>query len=132
MNSTETAGLSLTESEWRVMECLWERSPQTGRQLTDALEAKAGWNRSTTLTLIRRLEGKNAIAHSEGERVLEYRPLISRDDAVLAETESFLSRLYHGSVSMLVSAMTRKQKLSDEEIAELYALLREQKGDGDD
>ena len=41
----------LAPAEWNIMECLWERAPQTGRELTEQLEASMGWSRSTTLTL---------------------------------------------------------------------------------
>ena len=48
-----------------------------------------------------------------------------REDAALAETETFLDRVYQGSLSMMVSAMTRRQAISKEEIDELYELLRQ-------
>ena len=48
----------LAPAEWNIMECLWERAPQTGRELTEQLEASMGWSRSTTLTLLRRMVGK--------------------------------------------------------------------------
>ena len=41
------------------------------------------------------------------------------------ETEDFLDRVYHGSVGLLMSAITRKQQLSKEEIDELYAILQQ-------
>lgn len=44
----------LAPAEWNIMECLWECAPQTGRELTEQLEASMGWSRSTTLTLLRR------------------------------------------------------------------------------
>ena len=47
------------------------------------------------------------------------------EDAALAETETFLDRVYQGSLSMMVSAMTRRQAISKEEIDELYELLRQ-------
>lgn len=27
----------LAPAEWNIMECLWERAPQTGRELTEQL-----------------------------------------------------------------------------------------------
>lgn len=117
--------INLTEAEWSVMECLWEEAPLTGRQMTDCMEKKMGWNRSTTLTLLRRLEEKEAVvSDSQGVKKLFY-PKLIREDAALQETESFLERVYGGSVSMLVSAMTKKQALSKGEIDELYAMLKE-------
>ena len=34
----------LAPAEWNIMECLWERAPQTGRELTEQLEASMGWS----------------------------------------------------------------------------------------
>ena len=120
--------LDLTTAEWKVMECLWERSPLTGREVSEALTASAGWTRSTALTMLRRMTEKGLIACSDENGVREYAPLIIRSDAVQRETESFLDRVYSGSVSMMVSAMTKKQTLPQSEIDELYALLSSMEG----
>lgn len=120
--------INLTSAEWNVMECLWESGSMTGREATILLEEKMGWSRSTTLTLLRRLEEKGAISSdSEGAKKL-FLPIISREDAALQETESFLERVYNGSVSMMLSAMTKKQALSKTEIDELYAMLKDMEG----
>ena len=123
-----TNELDLTTAEWKVMECLWERSPLTGREVSEALAASAGWTRSTALTMLRRMTEKGLIACSDENGVREYAPLIIRSDAVQRETESFLDRVYSGSVSMMVSAMTKKQTLPQSEIDELYALLSSMEG----
>ena len=117
-------GVSLTPSEWQLMEGLWEQSPRTGREAAEDLRLRAGWSRSTSLTMLRRMADKGLIAcDSEGE-VLQYRPLVKREDAVREETRSFLDRVYKGSVSMLLSAMTREQTLSREELERLREILR--------
>lgn len=118
--------MNLTDAEWNVMECLWEKSPRTGRETTDWLEEKMGWSRSTTLTLLRRMEKKGAVAgENDAEEGMKlFRPLIQREDAALEEAESFLSRVYHGSVSQMVNSLTQKQALPQEEIDELYELLK--------
>ncbi|MGM9557088.1 MAG: BlaI/MecI/CopY family transcriptional regulator [Oscillospiraceae bacterium] len=123
--------ISLTTAEWSVMECLWEHSPLTGREAAEQLKQKMGWTRSTTLTLLRRLEDKGAIAGDSEGSLKTFRPLLQRDDAALRETEDLLERVYHGSLSLMVSAMTRKQALSQREIDELYAILREMEADRD-
>lgn len=123
---------SLTTAEWNVMECLWEKSPRTGREATQWLEDRTGWNRSTTLTLLRRLEAKGAVSSDTESGVKSFRPLIRREDAALRETENLLSRAYHGSLSLMVSALTKKQSLPQQEIDELYALLQELEADKDD
>ena len=115
----------LTEAEWSVMECLWDAGAITGRELAEKLQKKVGWSRSTSLTLLRRLVAKGAVADEDCRGVKTYRPLVAREEAALRETNHLLERAYRGSVSLLVSTLTRKQDLPQEEIDELYAILRE-------
>ena len=125
MSMEKSLRVSLTPSEWHVMEYLWAHGPSTGRETTQALAADMGWSRSTTLTLLRRMEAKGAVAGDDSAGVRRFRPTVGRDAAALQETEDFLDRVYRGSLSLMVSAMTRQQALSKSEIDELYALLRE-------
>jgi len=119
----ENYNISLTGSEWNVMECLWESSPRTGREVAETLKKSVGWSRTTTLTMLGRMTAKGLIKCDEGG-MKEYSPLVERDAAVMQETDDFLKRVYKGSVSMMVSALTERESLSDEEIEELYAILR--------
>lgn len=117
--------ISLTQAEWEVMECLWGESPLTGREVTQRMQQRCGWSRSTTLTLLGRLEAKGAVTSTTEEKGPKvFSPLLAREDAALRETEDFLSRVYHGSLSLMVSALTRKQALSQQEQNELYELLK--------
>lgn len=116
--------INLTDAEWNVMECLWEKSPRTGRETIDLLKERMGWSRSTTLTLLRRMEEKGAIASEAIGSCKGFYPLISRESAALQETENFLGKVYKGSLGMMLTAFTQKQNLSKEEIEELYAILK--------
>ena len=120
--------ISLTKTEWNLMECLWEASPGTGREATDYMRKHVGWTRSTTLTMLRRMSEKGLISCEEKEGVKVYTPLIKREDAVIRETDDFLKRVYKGSISLMMSAITKRQELTKEEIDELYAILREAEG----
>ena len=124
---------SFTPTEWKLMECLWEKGSVTGREAVDDLHARAGWSRSTTLTMLRRMTEKGLIACGEEGGVKSYAPLLAREDAEERTTEDFLHRVYRGSVSLMMSAITHKQELSRQEIDELYAILRQaEKGVKDD
>lgn len=124
--------IDLSPAEWRVMECLWEKSPLTGRELTEKLGQEMGWNRSTTLTLLRRMEAKGTVSADSSGTVKQYFPAVQRADAAMQETENFLHRVYHGSLSLMVSALTRKKALPQKEIDELYAMLQKLEGDESD
>lgn len=116
---------TLTAAEWRLMECLWEKSPCTGREAVETLKKRVGWSRSTTLTMLRRMEDKGIIHCENTAGVKTYSPLIPREDAVIRETDTFLDRVYKGSVSMMVNTITQKQPLSQQEIDALYAILKQ-------
>ena len=65
------------------------------------MQQRCGWSRSTTLTLLSRMEAKGAVAgESEGGKKA-FRPLVCREDAALQETEDFLERVYKGSLSLM-------------------------------
>ena len=119
---------SLTGAEWTVMECLWEYSPRTGREVALWLNEKMGWSRSTILTFLRRLEGKGAVVSDTTTDPMTFCPAIDREAAAMAEAEHLLERAYHGSLSLLVSALTRREALPQAEIDELYGLLEELEG----
>lgn len=124
--------IALTEAEWSVMECLWEKSPRTGRETVAWLEQKMGWTRSTTLTMLRRLEAKGAVTGDTNGELKTFRPLIAREEVAIRETENLLDRAYKGSLSLLVSSLTKKQSLPQKEIDGLYAILKEMEGKRND
>lgn len=114
----------LQQSEWYIMEKLWEESPRTIVQLYHALEVDPGWSKSTVNTLLGRMVDKGIIYYEDGGKARQYYPRVRREDAAHAETESLLKRVYQGSVSMMMSTLVKKNALSDEEIDELYEILR--------
>lgn len=122
--------MNLSDMEWNVMELLWEKGQVTGREATEHMEAELGWSRSTTLTHLRRMEAKGAVGSRTVDGLKTFQPLVKREEAVLQETEDFLSRIYKGSVSLMVSQLTQKQALPQDEIDELYAILDQMKAEG--
>ena len=116
---------NLTPTEWHLMECLWDDSPRTGREAAAYMARSQGWSRSTTLPLLRRMPAKGFIDCPEEHGINVSAPLLDRADAAVRETESFLSRVYRGSVSTLLSAVTQQQSLTKAEIDELYDIIRQ-------
>jgi len=120
--------ISIPNSEWMIMELLWDEAPLTVTQIARAMEEKTGWTKSTTKTLINRMAAKGLLRLQEGEKAREYYPAIPRSEAVLAETESLLARLYNGSLGLMVNTLVEKKSLSRREIEELRAILDKMEG----
>ena len=115
--------IDLSNSEWKLMRRLWDRAPSTITELTAALREETGWSKNTVITMLSRLEAKGAVRHEEGERAKRYFPVMDRRDAARAETESFLGKVYGGSLGLMMSAMVESRRLSESDIAELSAIL---------
>ena len=115
--------IKLNASEWNVLNCLWENHPRTVMQLVADLEEAVSWAKSTTITTLRRMEEKGLVRVEQAGRGKVYFPAVEREQAVTAETRSFLDRVYQGSVGLMMSAMARRQELSADEISELRAIL---------
>ena len=118
----------LTASEWSVLTCLWEDSPRTVMQLVADLGDRVGWAKSTTITTLRRMEEKGLVLMEQTGRGKSYSPAVEREQAVTAETHSFLDRVYQGSVGLMMSAMAKRQELSVDEVAELRSILDQIEG----
>ena len=117
--------VTLTNSEWYVLDCLWEHSPLTVMELVERLSQKVGWAKSTTITTLRRMEEKGLVHCEVTGRTRHYRPLVERRQAVRRETRSFMNKVYRGSVGLMVSAMAQDKALTRKEIDELYEILRQ-------
>lgn len=120
--------VNLSDSEWKLMNHLWARSPQTITELTAVLRAETGWSKNTVITMLSRLETKGAVRYEPGGRARRYFPAVQREDAALAETESFLSKVYGGSLGLMVSSLVESHALSEEDLAELAAILERAEG----
>lgn len=115
---------NLTNSEWHVLDQLWDSAPMTVMQLVSALNQSVGWAKSTTITTINRMETKGLLRAEVHGRAKHYYPTVERQEATRHETRSFIDKVYRGSIGLMMSAMTDGQTLTRDEIDELYAILR--------
>lgn len=123
MTSMKGYTIEITKAEWFVLECLWKESPKTVMQIVKEMKEQAGWAKSTTTTMVKRMTEKGLLRCEEGEKARLYYPMVDQEEAVHRETESFLDRVYQGSIGMMMSAMVKRNNLTEKDIEELHALL---------
>lgn len=115
---------SLSDGEWKLMNLLWKEAPRTIAQMVFLLKEDTGWTKGTVFMMLSRLMDKGAVRAETGGRSKLYFPVLKQEDAALCETENFLSKVYHGSVGLMVASMAGQKALTREDIDELYAVLR--------
>ena len=117
----------LTEAEWRIMKLLWRESPQTAKQIINALSDDIDWSPKTIKTLLNRLINKKVLGFKARGRIYEYHPLVKEKDCLKFERHSFLSRVYNGALQPMLIAFLEDHNLSSEEIDELRKILDTEK-----
>ena len=114
---------TITDSEYEIMKILWaSREKLTVGHVVQALDDHR-WTASTVSTFLQRLLKKEVVGCEKKGKTNLYYPLLDQTDYHLQETETFLGKVYKGSVKNLVAALYENQKLSQEDIDDLKALF---------
>ncbi len=119
--------IQVTEAEWKIMEVLWDHSPRTMGEITRILEPETGWTRHTVITLLKRMTEKGAVSVDDSERAKLYTPLISREEASAEETHKFLSHVFRGKASLLVSHLVEAGDLSEDDLRQILDVMEGRK-----
>jgi predicted transcriptional regulator len=117
--------MQISNAESQVMDALWRRGPLTPDDLVAEVGPANGWARNTVRVLITRLVRKGAIKGGKEEGRFLYRPLLAREDYVLAESQSLLDRLFEGKLAPMVAHFAQHRNLTPEEMEKLNAILSE-------
>lgn len=117
----------ISDAEHAVMEVLWEKAPLTAQEVFERVAPEREWSANTVKTLLGRLLAKNIIAHEEDGRRYRYRPLVARADYVEGESRRLMDRLFGGRLTPLVAHLAERDVLSDQDIADIEALLKDLK-----
>ncbi len=116
----------ISEAELVVMEALWSADrPLTAAEVTQRIHPRHGWSDRTVKTMLGRLLAKGILAHEEDGRRYLYRPTVARESYVAGESRRLVDRLFGGRAAPLVAHLAEGQGLSQDDIAELEALLKE-------
>ncbi|MES2902634.1 MAG: BlaI/MecI/CopY family transcriptional regulator [Pseudomonadota bacterium] len=119
-----TNDVRISEAELDIMAILWADAPLSAVDIAALAPKSRDWSPTTVKTMLARLVDKGAIgAEAQGRRFL-YRPLIDRDPVVGAQAGRLVDRLFGGRVSPLVAHLAERRDLTEDDLAELEALIR--------
>ena len=114
---------NITDSEYSIMKILWDsQEKMTVADVVSRLSANE-WTPSTVSTFLQRLLKRGAVYCDKRGKTNLYYPAIEKEEYTLCETESFLSKMYKGSVKNLVAALYENKKLSREDIDDLKKMF---------
>lgn len=113
--------MHLSDLEEQFANLIWENEPLSTANLVKLGEDRFGWKRTTTYTVLKRLENKEIFRKENGVVTA----LISRDEFYSLRSQEIVQRDYDGSLPAFVAAFTKKSRLSKKEIEKIKKLLDE-------
>lgn len=121
--SSQRAPRSIGDQELALLQFVSERGGATVGQAVEGFGGPRGLARSTVLTMMERLRRKGHLTRRQIEGVYRYQPRTAPGAAVRQAVERFVARTLGGSVTPFVAYLAERERLSDEELAELERLL---------
>lgn len=116
----------LTEAEENLADLIWSKEPIRSPDLVKLCEEEFDWKKSTTYTMLKRLEEKHIVKNHNS--LVE--SLIKREDYHSKQSEIFVKEKFGGSLPSFLAAFTRRKKLSNKEVQALQKLINEHREEG--
>ncbi|MDD3840647.1 MAG: BlaI/MecI/CopY family transcriptional regulator [Clostridia bacterium] len=113
----------LTKAESKFADIIWENQPILSPDLVKLCEMELNWKKSTTYTMLKRLEQKEIFKNRSGT----VSALVTKDEFYAEQSKQFVAKTFDGSLPRFLAAFTRNRKLNDKEIHELQKLIDEHK-----
>jgi BlaI family transcriptional regulator, penicillinase repressor len=114
----------ISGAEWEIMKAVWQGAPATADEIIARLP---DWHPKTARTLLNRLVKKGALSFEKEGRTYLYNPLVTERECIDAASESFLERVFGGSLKPMLAHFVEHKKLSAKEIRELRDILNKGK-----
>src|SRR5881296_3278393 len=100
---------------------LWTLGSATVAEVQERLPAKLAY--TTVLTVLRTLEQKGYVGHTEDGRAHRYKPLVKREAAGRSALRRLVDKVFDGSPELLLTQLVSDKNLSEEELRRLRKLL---------
>lgn len=111
--------IRLSDSECRLMAVIWEEEPVNSTELVKCCEKKYDWKKSTTYTILKKLEQKGAVSNKDATVT----SLVDRKQVIGTEGQSLMERT-GSKLPDFIAAFLQDRKLSKEEAKRLYEIIQ--------
>jgi len=115
------ADVRLSESEYRLMDVIWEREPIPAMELAGICLEKFDWKKSTVYTMLKRMGDKGVLLFEN--KVV--RSLVDREKVNKSEGDALLQKAYGGSLPNFFAAFLQDRKLTKEEAERIQKMIEE-------
>ena len=114
---------TIGDQELALLQYIGENEPASVGEVAAGFGEPRGLARSTILTMMERLRSKAYLQREQADGVYRYQTTAEQQDVVQGAVATFVEKTLQGSVSPFVAWMAEKAEVSDDELAELEALV---------
>ncbi|EAE9230402.1 BlaI/MecI/CopY family transcriptional regulator [Listeria monocytogenes] len=120
---------SISKSELEVMKIIWNfgRAVQYADVAGKLEEKNYSWKKNTILTFLTRLVEKNLLSVKKVGRKNEYYALVSENEYLERQTETFVEDIYEGDVKGLITNLVQNDLISPDELEDLQQFWKRMK-----
>ena len=111
------------DQELSLLRFVSEAGQASVAQAVEGFGQPRGLARSTVLTMMERLRTKGHLARRQVDGIYQYTPRTAPGAAVRQAVQTFVDRTLGGSITPFVTYLAERERLSDDELAELETLL---------
>ena len=115
----------LSKPEYDVLRILWKHQELSVREVHNLLAAETAWAYTTTKTVMDRMVKKQLLVRENMHGVFVYQPLVTRPRGLARLVHYFAGRVLETDHKTVVSMFAGSDAISDSELKELKALLKE-------
>ena len=119
---------SIGDQELALLRCVSDAGHLTVGQAAERFGQPRGLARSTVLTMMERLRKKGHLARKLQQGLYHYAPRTAPGAAIREAVRNFVDRTLDGSITPFVAYLGEREDVSDEDLAEIKALLARLQG----
>jgi BlaI family penicillinase repressor len=119
--------LELFESEWAILQKVWELEPCAAPTVQEALKGEKEWAYTTVKTMMDRMVKKRLLKIQKIRNLNLYSSVVTQSQARKSEIKRTLKRAFDGTFTPLMQFLIENDQLTEEEYSHLEKLIKERK-----
>lgn len=114
-----------SNTELELLKCLWRHEACSAREVHNQVAPVLDWSYSSTRKTLERMVEKGLVSESDSHGLNVYRAAVGKVSTLAALSADFARRVLEIDGPLPAQAFAESRLLSDDEIDELEALLRD-------
>jgi len=113
----------LGKLELQVMKLIWDKGQATVKEVWEELYPEKRLAYTTVATVMKQLEGKKFLNHSEKERTYIYHPSIDQKSVSQGLLKELIDGLFDGSAAKLITTLVQGDQITKKDLEEIQQII---------